>query len=99
MFMAARELERVGGGLTAVLNGQVLATVALPIAGLMSPLTVADVASQETDLEAALTKLGLPQSYPIHLLAMALPVVPQIRLTDLGLVDIASQQFIPALAG
>lgn len=99
MYIAARELERTGGGLTAVLNGQILATVELPIAGLMSPLTVAEVAAQEERLEAALPTLGLPAAYPIHLLALALPVVPQVRLTDRGLVDVATQKFIPVQAG
>ena len=45
--------------------------------------------------EASLPTLGLPQAFPIELLALALPVIPQIRLTDLGLVDVLSQKLVP----
>lgn len=97
MLIAALELRRVGGGLTAVLDGHVLATIELPVAGLMSMLTVEEVAAEDLRLESVLPQLGLPSEFPIHLLALALPVVPKVRLTDLGLVDVASQAFIPLI--
>ncbi|MCL4561877.1 MAG: amidohydrolase family protein [Chloroflexi bacterium] len=98
MLAAVKELERTGGGLTVVRHGQVLATVPLPVAGLMSNLPVEEVAAQLNHFEATLPEVGLPVGFPIHLLALALPVVPDIRLTDKGLVDVATQQFVPLMA-
>ena len=98
MLAAAEEIKRVGGGLTAVMNGKVLATVPLPIAGLMSPLEVDEIGEILEHYESRLPELGLPPSFPIDLLALALPVVPQVRLTDIGLVDVNTQKLIPAQA-
>jgi adenine deaminase len=64
----------------------------------MSPLPVPDIARQVTQFEHSLPELGLPPFFPIHLLAMALPVIPVVRLTDLGMVDIITQQFVPMQA-
>ena len=95
MLAVVKEIQRVGGGLTAVLDGKVLATVPLPIAGLMSTLEVDEIGGIMDHFEASLPTLGLPQAFPIELLALALPVIPQIRLTDLGLVDVLSQKLVP----
>ena len=95
MLAAAEEIKQVGGGLTAVLNGKVLATVPLPIAGLMSPLEVGEIGAILEQYEASLPELGLLPMFPIDLLALALPVIPQVRLTDRGLADVATQKFIP----
>lgn len=97
MLVATLELASVGGGLTAVKNGKVLATVPLPIAGLMSAATVEEVASQQKAFEEQLPELGLPRALPAELMVFALSVVPDVRLTDRGLVDVASQQFIPLI--
>ncbi|MDF1516141.1 MAG: adenine deaminase C-terminal domain-containing protein, partial [Anaerolineae bacterium] len=96
MMVAMLEILHAGGGLTAVKNGKILSTVPLPIAGLMSPLEVAEIGGILERFEACLPELGLPHAFPIDLLALALPVIPQVRLTDFGLVDIVSQQVIPA---
>ncbi|MGE5224530.1 MAG: adenine deaminase [Omnitrophica WOR_2 bacterium] len=98
MLAAAQELKRVGGGLTAVKNGAVLATLPLPVAGLMNPSPVEEVAAQLERYEACLPEIGLPKAFPSDLLALALPVVPMVRLTDRGLVDVATQKFIPQTA-
>jgi adenine deaminase len=98
MLAASKEIHRAGGGLTAVLDGKVLSTVPLPIAGLMSPLEVEKIGGILDQYEASLPELGLPQAFPIDLLALALPVIPQVRLTDFGLVDIVSQTLIPVIA-
>lgn len=95
MFKATLVLAECGGGLVTVKDGEVLSCVPLPIAGLMSPLPVSGIAGQVTALEQSLPELGLPQGFPIHLLALALPVVPEVRLTDKGLVDVVTQQFLP----
>ena len=95
LLTAAQELAQVGGGLVAVKDGQVLAEVRLPIAGLMSPLPLEEIAGQVSAFEQTLPQLGLPPFFPMHLLALALPVIPSVRLTDLGMVDIITQQFLP----
>jgi adenine deaminase len=95
MLVAVEEIKRAGGGLTAVLDGKVLATVPLPIAGLMTPLEVGEIGALMEKFEASLPQLGLPHAFPIELLALALPVIPQVRLTDMGLVDIVTQEVLP----
>ena len=95
MLCAAMALAECGGGLVAVDGGETLASVPLPIAGLMSPNPVSETARLLSAFEEALPKLGLPAAFPIPLLALALPVIPQVRLTDRGLVDVATQAFIP----
>jgi adenine deaminase len=95
---AAEALARTGGGLVAIRDGQALAEIQLPIAGLMSPLPLPEVAGQLTQFEGRMPELGLFPIFPWHLLAMALPVIPTVRLTDLGMVDTTTQRFIPMQA-
>ncbi len=66
--------------------------------GLLSPLPVPEIAQQVDSFDAVMPELGLPPMFPITLLALALPVIPTIRLTDIGMVDIFTQQFVPMLA-
>jgi adenine deaminase len=95
LLAAGQTLSQCRGGLAAVCDGKVLATVPLPIAGLLSPLRVEEIAAQMLHFEDVMPELGLAPVFPLHLLAIALPVIPQVRLTDLGMVDIFTQQFIP----
>jgi adenine deaminase len=95
IYQAARALAEFGGGLVAVKDGQVFAKIPLPVAGLMSTLPAAEIGQQVSQFEQALPTLGLPPFFPMTLLAMALPVIPTVRLTDLGIVDIMTQQFVP----
>jgi adenine deaminase len=95
MLAAVEEIKKVGGGLTAVLDDEVLATVPLSIAGLMTPMEVGEIGALLEKFEASLPKLGLPHAFPIELLALALPVIPQVRLTDYGLVDVVTQEVLP----
>ncbi len=77
LFHAAQTLSDCGGGLAAVRDGKALASLPLPIAGLMSPLPVPELAEQLDRFDAVLPELGLPPFFPITLLALALPVIPQ----------------------
>ncbi|GAO75164.1 adenine deaminase [Meiothermus ruber] len=86
---AARRLWALGGGMVAVADGEVLAELALPIAGLMTdePLEVVDARLQ--DLEAAAKTLGVTLPDPYMVLSfLGLAVIPELRLTDHGLVDV-----------
>ncbi len=95
MLAAVRALERSNGGLVAVRNGKVIALVPLPIAGLMSPSPVPEIARKMEDFERSLPELGLAKTFPLELIAMALPVIPEVSITDKGLVDVATQELIP----
>lgn len=98
MLAAVHEIQRIGGGLTAVLDGKVLASTPLPVAGLMSTEEAEVIGALLDKYEATLPQIGLPVFFPIGLLALALPVVVQVRLTDRGLADVTTQQFVPVIA-
>jgi adenine deaminase len=88
IFTAVKEIERLHGGLVVTADGKVLASLALPIAGLLSdePLEVVDKLEK---LEQIAKDLGTTLKSPFSALSfLALPVIPELRLTDLGLVDV-----------
>ncbi|MGB3148815.1 MAG: adenine deaminase [Paracoccaceae bacterium] len=89
MALAANRLAEIGGGIT-VWKGEVeIAQVALPIAGLMSDRPAAEVAAAATRMVAAMADCGctLNNAYMQHSL-LALVVIPELRISDLGLVDV-----------
>jgi adenine deaminase len=89
MFTAVKEVERLEGGLVAAADGQVLDSLPLPIAGLLSGEPLAAVVSKLEHLEALARSLGAVLPSPWATLSfLALPVIPELRLTDLGLVDV-----------
>jgi adenine deaminase len=97
MMAAARHLADLGGGFAAVAGGRVLADVPLPIGGLMSDQPV-DVVRKGMDrlLAVAREVLGSPLPNPFMTLSfIALAVIPELRLTDRGLVDVTQFQFVP----
>ena len=95
MITAANVLIDSGGGMVAVKDGGVLAHVPLPIAGLMSDKPVEDVSGQIEELEGAWRKLGsgLPSPY-VALSFTTLSVIPQLRITDKGLLDTVQFKFV-----
>jgi adenine deaminase len=77
------------GGLSAAADGHILAELALPIAGLMSPDPVRTIQDRMTGLIAAAQSLGTPLEDPFMILSfLALPVIPELKITDRGLVDV-----------
>lgn len=96
MLAAARALEACGGGQCAVKDGNVLALFPLPIAGLMSDQPAAIVIQQQRALMAAAQSLGCPHHDPFMPLSfMPLPVIPSLKLSDLGLVDVDQFKIVP----
>jgi adenine deaminase len=96
MLAAVMALKESAGGVVLVEGEKVMATVELPIAGLLSWKPVSEVAGQVERFNQAAHELGL--TYPVPVLALsflALAVIPDVRITDLGLVDVNSQEFIP----
>jgi len=89
ILAAVAEIERLRGGLVATAGGKVLASVALPIAGLLSDEPLEVVVNRLEKLEQIAADLGTTLSSPFSTLSfLALPVIPELRLTDLGLVDV-----------
>ena len=88
MAFAGNTLAETGGGMVAVRDGQVLALVPLPIAGLMSQEPVEDVNEQVKGLARAWKELGCDLESPFMTMSiLALPVIPELRITNRGLVD------------
>ncbi len=89
IFTAIKEIERLQGGLVIAAESKVLASLALPIAGLLSDEPLETVVSKLEKLEQLAKDLGTTLKSPFTTLSfLALPVIPELRLTDLGLVDV-----------
>ncbi len=89
LLTAAERIKALGGGQVVVREGKVLAELPLPIAGLLSPLPYEEVISRLTRLKEAAYELGCPLEDPFMSLSfLALPVIPKLKITDLGLVDV-----------
>jgi adenine deaminase len=96
MAAAVRAVEAMKGGLVVVVDGKAAARLPLPIAGLMSDQPIGQVLALKQTLLAAvpLTGCSLPDPF-MALSFLALPVIPELRLTDRGLVDVGLQEFVP----
>jgi adenine deaminase len=93
MRSAAEQVIAMGGGLVAVEGGQTLASLPLPIAGLMSDRPIAQVRGAIDELIGAAHQLGSSMHDPFMAMSfMALEVIPNLKLTDIGLVDVAAFQ-------
>ncbi len=91
MAKAANRLGEVGGGVTVWKDGEELALVELPVAGLMSDEPATVVAKKADKMVAAMAECGctLNNAYMQHSL-LALVVIPELRISDLGLVDVTN---------
>ena len=98
MAAAANELARNGGGQVVIQDGRVIGKVELAIAGLMSTKKVAAVAEQAESVLAGFRACGCRLNNPnMQLSLLALAVIPDLRITDKGLVDVTKMAFIPLL--
>ncbi|MDN4473526.1 adenine deaminase C-terminal domain-containing protein [Demequina zhanjiangensis] len=95
LLHAVRELESMGGGFVAVADGEVLARVPLPVGGVMSDAPYEQTLDLLREAHAAAAALGCPIRAPFMILSfVGLFVVPDIGLTELGLIDVGSQTFL-----
>ena len=94
MALAANRLRDVGGGITLFKDSEELAMVELPIAGLMSDSPATQVAAKADQMMQAMRDCGckLNNAYMQHSL-LALVVIPELRISDLGLVDVRTFEF------
>lgn len=98
MLCAVRELDRLHGGFAAAVDGGIAASIALPLGGLMSPLSAGEVMSQMERVNAAAAKLGCTMAAPFMTLSfISLPTVPQLGLTDVGLIDVLRHSTCPLI--
>ncbi|MBU4490209.1 MAG: adenine deaminase [Actinobacteria bacterium] len=89
MAAAVEKVVAMGGGQAVAAGGGSVAALALPIGGLMSPLPVAEIARQVEELNSAAAGLGCALDDPFMAMSfLALPVIPSLKITDEGLVDV-----------
>lgn len=89
IMKAVTTINKMGGGIAVVDNSTVLEALELPTAGLMSNKPIEFVSSRTRDLITACRSLGIQLEDPLMTLSfMALPVIPRLKLTDRGLVDV-----------
>lgn len=95
MVAAVQAVIEMGGGQAVVGDGVVKASVELSVGGLMSTRGAEQVASQVRALDEAAADLGCPLEDPFMMMSfLALPVIPSLKLTDRGLVDVDSFDFV-----
>ncbi|MFN3273464.1 MAG: adenine deaminase [Paracoccus sp. (in: a-proteobacteria)] len=95
MALAANRLSQIEGGFVVARNGEILAELALPVAGLMSLRPFETVRDDLSDLRAAARTLGTTLEEPFLQLAfLALPVIPALKITDRGMVDVTRFEII-----
>lgn len=89
MVVAVEEIVRIHGGFAAAVNGKVLDSLELPLAGLMSTLSAEVVMKKVNDLNESVKTLGCNMNAPFMTLSfISLPTVPELGLTDYGLIDV-----------
>lgn len=95
MLLAAQTLSECGGGFVCVRDGQVVELLPLPLAGLMSDQEPEDVVNGLDRLNRAAREQGCPENINpfMQLSFLSLPVIPRLRLTDKGLVDVRAFDF------
>jgi adenine deaminase len=98
MAVAANQLAAIGGGQVAVRQGKVIGQISLPIAGLMSESPAGEVAKDAAAVLRGFESCGCSLNNPnMQLSLLALVVIPELRISDLGLIDVTRFNFIPVI--
>lgn len=96
IFKAAKHLNKIGGGLVATVGDEVVLELPLPIAGLMSDRPAEETIEKLDAFERYFAQEGLSNTEPLMTLSfMALPVIPHLKITDRGLVDVDRFERVP----
>jgi len=95
MRTAAEHLQEIGGGIAIASEGSIIRSLPLPIGGLMSDIPLEELQEQLEDMLDTAYKMGVSKDYdPFMTLAfLALPVIPELKVTDLGLFDVVNFRF------
>jgi adenine deaminase len=92
----AERLRELGGGIVVAEGGRVLAELPLPVAGLLSDRPLAEVLVASREVAAAVRSLGVVFPQPVQMLAfLSLSVIPSLKITDRGLVDVERFELVP----
>jgi adenine deaminase len=95
MLTCVHALEKSGGGFVVAAEGTVRSQLPLPIAGLLSTESAGTVCQQLREVDDAARALGCELASPFGILSfLALPVIPELRITDQGMFDVRRQQFV-----
>jgi adenine deaminase len=95
LLAAVRAVAEMGGGMAVAENGRVIARLALPLAGLMSDRPAAEVAAGVEQVQQAAQSLGCVLPHPLMTLSfISLAVIPELRLTPRGVVDVGKFELI-----
>lgn len=96
MACVANHIMDMGGGIAIACDGQILASLPLPVAGLMSELGAEEIARQNEELREVLCSLGVPKDSALLMTMsfVSLAVIPNLKLTTRGLVDVNHQEFV-----
>ncbi|HXN90799.1 MAG TPA: adenine deaminase [Candidatus Sulfotelmatobacter sp.] len=96
MAACVTRLAQIGGGIVIAEGGQVVEELPLPIAGLMSDLPLAEVHERLRSMEGRLKAMGVTMAAPFMTLSfLALSVIPELKITDQGLVDVNRFELVP----
>ena len=99
-LLVANTLKECGGGMCAAYNGTVLSTLPLPLAGLMSLKSAEELSVVSQKMKQAIVELGLTdmENPLLRIVTLALPVIPEVKMSDLGLVDVLTKKIVPFYA-
>jgi len=99
IFRAAKHLNKIGGGLVATIGNEIILELPLPIAGLMSDRPAEETIESLDAFERFFKSEGISNTQPLMTLSfMALPVIPHLKITDRGLVDVDRFERVPLFA-
>ncbi len=99
IYAAVKEVEANQGGLAVAAQGRALDSLPLPVAGLLSTWPLEEVAAKIEELERLAQELGCVAPSPFSILSfLALPVIPELKLTDMGLVDVVNARLVTGAA-
>ena len=95
MALAVREIERLQGGLVITQQGTVIDRLPLPLGGIVSPLPAVDVAEALERLDRVVAGMGVEIAHPFGFLSfLALSVVPTLKITDFGVLDVDAWKIV-----
>ncbi|MGN0631966.1 MAG: adenine deaminase [Ruminococcus sp.] len=97
MAVAGNRVREIGGGNVVVRNGSVIAEMPLPIAGLMSELPAKEAAAQNEKIRNMVYELGVPEEIRpfMNMAFVSLSVIPSLKMTTYGLIDVNKQEIVP----
>lgn len=96
-YVAANELIQKGGGMTAVKDKTILGTLRLEVGGIMTKLNAENLTKEAAAMKEIERSLGItePENPLLRIVSMALPVIPDVKMSDLGLVSVSEQKILP----